>query len=888
MKSYVTRSSFFRRHPTLFRKKSVAQESQGDLLKQLALATWRRIIHYREALALASMLLAAIVVRIPATFVDGIFFDSGQFLYKAWAMTQGAVLYSDLGEARPPGILAVLFGLFTLTGVQPGVGGLFASRFLILSIFLAATPFLYTIGKRHYGVVGGLVASFFYLFTPLLVRQSLRIEPETITISLSIIGFYFVQRGILDDGPRASHLFASGVIFGVALMFHPLTALVALAAILTIVVYTLDRVKRQEKTHGSPVGNSIAFLVGGALPLTILLISLWLSGTMNGFLEGAAFAVQTTQVWHIVGLTAKLRFFIQILSDPSLLFLWIISFGYVGAVVLVRPREYMLAFWLLIPILLILLLPQSPGYPNYYLVSVPATGLAAGAVVAKLITNRMQGDTGLARSATYRLRAILVVIILSTVLLPATEEGITITSEDLSEQLQVARFIAENTRPGDRIMTITASYGYLATREVVNHFTFGPAFATYDQMMDAIRGDEITMVVMDPRTQFRLETSFSAPSMSAQRFSAQVQVVDSEEFANDGATLTFIDHLGNSIVYWVHVRSWELPPLEEDSVHLGMQVENGRWYPVDLDLSSLFLEYFDSSPETLRVQVLANANDGSSVQFLIDDIVLSDGTDVLFLDRFEFGDYTARYTRLENGAGGVLRVQGGFLQTPALEVSAERALYGIELPSISRSLVTLVDKYYTKVRTFNFRDGPVDVYVRKSDAELELKPLVWTQDKVVVNTIGGSVRETAVPLYGTRLLSKTFFLDQREAPNVLLQLLLQETNLPSILEVVVNGRVAGQIHPRNLPDSMSISYDWRSVEIESSFLRIGENTFSIYVVDNSGSLEGDFWRAGMSTESAGDSYATQQDLTWLLTDGAIMLRLVFFNWSSSEIPGLGF
>src|SRR5690606_4895586 len=159
---------------------------------------------------LALIMLAAVLLRLPAFFQPPWYMDEGIFASIAHAWGQGEALYTGAWDNKPPGIFAV-YRLGWLTGLE-----MTAVRLLDLGAMLATITLVYVMAVRTAGRTGGVVAAAVAgVLLGLPTIEAHIANTESFFIPFTALGMYLVLRGI-ETERREAWLLAAGLSFGVA------------------------------------------------------------------------------------------------------------------------------------------------------------------------------------------------------------------------------------------------------------------------------------------------------------------------------------------------------------------------------------------------------------------------------------------------------------------------------------------------------------------------------------------------------------------------------------------------------------------------------------------------------------------------------------------------
>ncbi|MFC1625532.1 ArnT family glycosyltransferase [Patescibacteria group bacterium] len=94
-------------------------------------------------------------------------------------------------------------------------------RFVSILCSLISAFFLYLIGKKFLGSMGGILTAFFFLFLPYNIYFSRVILPEPMAVALALSGMWFFVRFI--EGNRWIWLYVSGVFMSLSMLLKPFT-----------------------------------------------------------------------------------------------------------------------------------------------------------------------------------------------------------------------------------------------------------------------------------------------------------------------------------------------------------------------------------------------------------------------------------------------------------------------------------------------------------------------------------------------------------------------------------------------------------------------------------------------------------------------------------------
>ncbi len=297
--------------------------------------------------------------------------DEGEHGYLAQALLAGHAPWALAYNLKLPGtdfMYAVFLALFGQTAVAIRVGLLLVNIATILLVAL--------LGKRLFGITGGLVAGAAYGL--LACSQNVM---GTIAHSTCYVAFFAVISTLLllESGTRPRRLFLSGLVYGLAfLMKQPGLAFGIFGA-----AYVVWRSRESRLSFVAGVQRLALYCAGLALPYALLCLALLGAGTFGRFwfwtyTLARAFATQRSLSQQY----AAFQYIIPHVLGPNL-YLWILAgLGLLAAFSMPIMRR---AGIFTLVLLLFSLLAVSAGgtfNPHYFIMMLPAVALAVGALAA--------------------------------------------------------------------------------------------------------------------------------------------------------------------------------------------------------------------------------------------------------------------------------------------------------------------------------------------------------------------------------------------------------------------------------------------------------------------------------------------------------------------------
>ncbi len=137
--------------------------------------------------------------------------------------------YHDISSIQsriynPNGYRMVEFPVYNAIGAVLSVRFTFLSmevwsRILTIVSALSTAFFLYLVGKKYLGFVGGILSAFFYLFIPFNIYFTRVILPDPMGVMFGVIGLWLFSKYI--DSEKLALLLASAVFFDLAFLIKP-------------------------------------------------------------------------------------------------------------------------------------------------------------------------------------------------------------------------------------------------------------------------------------------------------------------------------------------------------------------------------------------------------------------------------------------------------------------------------------------------------------------------------------------------------------------------------------------------------------------------------------------------------------------------------------------
>jgi hypothetical protein len=301
--------------------------------------------------------------------------DEGEYAYMGQLMLQG-IPYKLAYSMKFPGTAAAyamfmsIFGQ-TIVGVHVG----------LLVVNLITVALLFFLGRRLLNEIGGIAAAATYAVLSLMPNVlGLAAHATHFVVAPVIGGALFLVRPL--DGQSKKVLFASGVLFGVALLMKQPGFLFILFG----AVYLFCHDRRAGLSSRQTAFRNIIFFCGALLPLVLTCSLLTLAGVFTKFWF---WTVEYAQQYNSqVSLSEGLQIFVEWM--PSVMGpawpIWVIAVaGLIGCALDKRSRA---AGGFLIGLLFFSLLALSMGLhfrQHYFILLLPAISLMAGGAVVSAV-----------------------------------------------------------------------------------------------------------------------------------------------------------------------------------------------------------------------------------------------------------------------------------------------------------------------------------------------------------------------------------------------------------------------------------------------------------------------------------------------------------------------
>jgi hypothetical protein len=384
----------------------------------------------REALMLAAAALLVLILMLPNAPLRHIpSEDAGVFIYVAGSLSEAAP-YRDVWDHKPPGI-------YLVDALGLAMGGLWGIWLVEVAAVLAAV----TLSYRAL-VSGGLgsPAGAFGTLAWLLAAPRLYLEdgfetsyPELYALPLQFAALLLFVREAGRPTPTWRTA-AIGTLAGLAVLLKPTVAGIWIAIALVLLV------TRARSRQWSDLARRIVLLaVPAAVPLAVAAVWLAAIGALGDALDevvryNAAYTAFASPADRVTAIASGLR-----LTLPSGLALLAVGGWFLA---LRGPRSPLVTLALVALPLELLLASAGRGYHYYFIAWLPAMGVLAGYLAARV-------HLGVGNP---RVRRLLVVPYVLMAVLPAIlVERLTLSPDDGSSR-EAAAYVREHTGASDRVL----------------------------------------------------------------------------------------------------------------------------------------------------------------------------------------------------------------------------------------------------------------------------------------------------------------------------------------------------------------------------------------------------------------------------------------------------
>jgi hypothetical protein len=389
-------------------------------------------------------------------------FDEGLFLYTADRIDRGVARYTDDFDNMPPGIYTLYRAAFRVVGNSPA-----ASQLVSLTADLVILLLVFALGARLHGRGAGLAAAALYSVNFVTISWATKGSTENPMTALLLLALWLYLRAqSRERAGRAAWLVGSGAcIAGAFLIKQP-----AVFFWLTPVGYSAYRVLTRQTAVRRAATDLAAAVVSFAAVLGA--VALWLAaqGLLGAAIDNAFLFPLRMHRDYGMSLPVRLSLFVQqgVLAMPEVFLLCLLQ--------LARRTSFTNADRL-VPLLYIapvglFLLWTGDFFLHYLIQLIPGVALAAGIFIADAVRWPRRAWrvliavclllTGVGTAVRYHeVYEAKLPMHRRTAWFPSYYYDAPFESNRVI-QLAIGRYLRTHLRPGERLLTTTPTFAYLA------------------------------------------------------------------------------------------------------------------------------------------------------------------------------------------------------------------------------------------------------------------------------------------------------------------------------------------------------------------------------------------------------------------------------------------
>jgi hypothetical protein len=211
--------------------------------------------------------------------------DEWQHLHASWCIAQGLLPYRDFFEHHSPGLWYLLapWMAWARPELDPerAVALLHAVRLPFVAVWAAVVTLTWRLTRTHTGrTAPAWIAAVLLATTPMFADKMADIRPDGIAVSLALVAWIALIRGIREPGGATGRFFVAGLALGGAVLFTQKILLAVPAVAACLLLYTLGGDRAPARLRGG-----ILLGVGFSLPILALLAAFASIGQLGTFLE---------------------------------------------------------------------------------------------------------------------------------------------------------------------------------------------------------------------------------------------------------------------------------------------------------------------------------------------------------------------------------------------------------------------------------------------------------------------------------------------------------------------------------------------------------------------------------------------------------------------------
>jgi hypothetical protein len=418
--------------------------------------------------------------------------DEGECLYDTWRMFKGDRLYLDFHTNQGPLFLFTGSILFKIFGTEVYWLRLATAAFTIFTAF-----FVFLIGRKVYNSAGtGILGMVFYLLLPVVYFQARFYRSDAYMVFFATLALFLFLKGWQE---KKSYFFLyAGICYAIAFHYKAI-AMVAVAAVTAFLIY------QTIVNKSCFIRNVLIFFAAGFfLPVicSFLIITVLMPAFLTSFIGSILIQTGIKSMCLTDKIIGNLKEILMLgpAGCYSLCHLWLLWFALlVSSKYLREPGEAKRFFaFYLFGFFWVLFNPTIENTPRFLLYLFPIVVL----VFADFILNIGKGNSG---NLSRILISCILVFFLARVFIPGLISSIWFSQLKENDTLALAKYISENTKAADYVLTDYGEINFYARRKTIPiaaAFSLGAikqGFITVDKLIKEIDAYPVRLIAIHER-----------------------------------------------------------------------------------------------------------------------------------------------------------------------------------------------------------------------------------------------------------------------------------------------------------------------------------------------------------------------------------------------------
>jgi hypothetical protein len=432
-------------------------------------------VHKFRAIAILLLIIAATAVLRCHLLEVPLDRDEGGYAYTGQLVLEGTAPFAGAYDMKMPGLyyvyalILLVFGQST-TGIHLG----------LLVFNSAAIAIIYLIGKRLFDTTAGIIAAAFYGVMSLSQAVlGFSANAEHLLLVPALGGILLLLVGL--DSQRSLYFLASGLLLGTAFIIkHQGIFFAGFAALYLFISF----IKLGKKQRGACVRQYLLFLVGLAVPFSVLCLYFWSIGLFGKFwfwlfVYPQEYASQLSFHEGVGFFTMQ----ISKMAHGSIGFWLLAVIGLTTLVFKRNLRPHLLFMILFLLFSVAVLMPGYYFYPHYFVLVLPVIAILAGLGTDSLAALLSQDRSKIKMIASVLLAAGAIVCAIGAeraYLFTSTPAAISRAAFNMNpfpESIEIAEYIKKHSQPEDTIAVIGSEpqiFFYAHRRSATPHIYIYP------------------------------------------------------------------------------------------------------------------------------------------------------------------------------------------------------------------------------------------------------------------------------------------------------------------------------------------------------------------------------------------------------------------------------